>query len=146
MSGAKPSASITSKEAVFCPSIRNGLTELTRETGYFSESSRAKLRQSSKFPSTWRSFEPWAIACASLPIAIFPCGTSTTGVIPALVAYAAALALVFPVEAQMTAFAPSSAALEIAIVIPRSLKEPVGFAPSNLIHTSLSSISEMTHA
>jgi hypothetical protein len=49
---------------------------------------------------------------------------------PALAAYAAAAAEVFPVDAQMTAFAPRSAALEIAIVIPRSLKEPVGFSPS----------------
>ena len=65
---------------------------------------------------------------------------------PAFVAYAAALALVLPVDAQITAFAPSSAALEIAIVIPRSLKEPVGFAPSNFNQTSLLSISEMTQA
>ncbi|CAB5016745.1 unannotated protein [freshwater metagenome] len=40
-----------------------------------------------------------------------------------------------PVDAQMTAFAPSSAALEMAIVIPRSLKDPVGFAPSNFSQT-----------
>ena len=37
-----------------------------------------------------------------------------------------------PVDAQMTAFAPSSAALEMAMVMPRSLNEPVGFAPSTL--------------
>ena len=37
---------------------------------------------------------------------------------------------VFPVDAQITAFAPTSAALEIATVIPRSLKDPVGLAPS----------------
>ena len=36
----------------------------------------------------------------------------------------------------MTACAPSSAALEIAIVMPRSLKEPVGLAPSTLSSTS----------
>ena len=47
-------------------------------------------------------------------------------------AYAAADALVLPVEAQTTISAPSSAAFEIARVIPRSLKEPVGFIPSNL--------------
>jgi len=62
------------------------------------------------------------------------------------VAYAAALALVLPVEAQITAFAPSSAAFEIAIVIPRSLKDPVGFAPSNLSQTSFPNISESTQA
>lgn len=39
---------------------------------------------------------------------------------PALVAYAAADAEVLPVEAQMTALAPSRAATEIAVVIPRS--------------------------
>src|SRR6186713_1568054 len=36
----------------------------------------------------------------------------------------------------MTAFAPSSAAFETAIVIPRSLNEPVGFKPSYLMNTS----------
>ena len=36
----------------------------------------------------------------------------------------------------MTALAPSSAALEIAIVMPRSLNEPVGLAPSTLRCTS----------
>ena len=41
-----------------------------------------------------------------------------------------------PVEAQTTALAPSSTALEIAIVMPRSLKEPVGLAPSTLSHTA----------
>ena len=36
----------------------------------------------------------------------------------------------------MTARAPSSAALEIATVIPRSLNDPVGFAPSTFRYTS----------
>ncbi len=49
---------------------------------------------------------------------------------PARVAYAAAAAEVFPVDAQITASAPSSFALATAITIPRSLKEPVGFKPS----------------
>src|SRR3972149_3970733 len=65
-----------------------------------------------------------------------PLGTSTAQVRPALPAYAAALALVLPVEAHTTAFEPSSTALLIASVIPRSLNEPVGFAPSYLSHTS----------
>ena len=65
---------------------------------------------------------------------------------PAFVAYAAAEALVLPVDAQMTALAPSSAALDIAIVMPRSLNEPVGLAPSTLSQISLSNISESTHA
>ena len=33
MSGASPSASTISKAAVFCPSMRHGLTELTSATG-----------------------------------------------------------------------------------------------------------------
>ena len=33
LSGAYPNKSMTSKAAVFCPSIRNGLTELTSATG-----------------------------------------------------------------------------------------------------------------
>ncbi len=37
-----------------------------------------------------------------------------------------------PVEAQMTARAPVSSAFDIAIVIPRSLNEPVGLNPSHL--------------
>ena len=40
-----------------------------------------------------------------------------------------------PVEAHTTALTPSSAALEIAMVIPRSLNEPVGLAPSSFNKT-----------
>src|SRR5207253_3206362 len=50
--------------------------------------------------------------------------------------YAAADALVLPVEAQTTAFEPSSMAFEMATVMPRSLNEPVGLAPSYFSHTS----------
>ena len=39
-------------------------------------------------------------------------------------------------EAQMTAWLPSSTALLMAIVMPRSLKDPVGLAPSTLRYTS----------
>src|SRR5215469_2239533 len=55
---------------------------------------------------------------------------------PARAAYAAALAEVFPVDAQMTALAPWAAATVIAVVIPRSLKEPVGLRPSTFRCTS----------
>ena len=41
-----------------------------------------------------------------------------------------------PVEAHTTASAPSSTAMEMAMVIPRSLNEPVGLAPSTLSQTS----------
>ena len=42
----------------------------------------------------------------------------------------------FPVEAQTTFAAPSSAAFDSAIVMPRSLNEPVGFAPSSFRYSS----------
>ena len=40
-----------------------------------------------------------------------------------------------PVDAHTTALAPSSAALEMATVMPRSLNEPVGLAPSTFSRT-----------
>ncbi len=40
-----------------------------------------------------------------------------------------------PVEAHTTALAPWNAATEMAAVMPRSLKEPVGLSPSTLSHT-----------
>ena len=52
--------------------------------------------------------------------------------IPARAAYAAAEADVLPVEAQMIALLPASTAFETATVMPRSLNEPVGLAPSTL--------------
>ena len=69
-------------------------------------------------------------------MAIFPSGTITAPRSPARAAYAAALAAVLPVEAQITASAPSPIAALTATVMPRSLNEPVGFAPSSLSHTS----------
>ncbi len=41
-----------------------------------------------------------------------------------------------PVDAQITPFAPPASAAVTAIVMPRSLNEPVGFAPSTLRYTS----------
>ena len=75
---------------------------------------------------------PCITAWASLPAAILPSGISTAARIPARAAYAAADADVLPVDAQMTASAPSSTALDSATVMPRSLKLPVGFIPSSL--------------
>jgi hypothetical protein len=72
------------------------------------------------------------MACDSLPSAILPSGISTKHLMPARAAYAAAAADVLPVDAQMIAFAPASTAFVTAIVIPRSLNDPVGFSPSNL--------------
>src|SRR5205814_7495322 len=130
-----PSASTISNDAVFWPSIRNGLVELTTVTGAFSPSWRTMARAWSKLPRTWRTLAPWVGAWASLPRAMWPSGISTAHVSPARAAYAAADADVLPVDAHTTALAPSSTALEIAIVIPRSLKDPVGFRPSNLRNT-----------
>src|SRR3989338_1516625 len=70
------------------------------------------------------------MAWANLPRAMLPLGMSTTHFIPARAAYAAAEAEVLPVDAQMTTLAFFSAALEMAMVMPRSLKDPVGFKPS----------------
>ena len=81
-------------------------------------------------PATCSGRAPWTSAWAILPVAIFPAGMSTAQVRPARAAYAAAEADVLPVEAQMIAFAPASTALETATVMPRSLNEPVGLAPS----------------
>jgi hypothetical protein len=55
---------------------------------------------------------------------------------PARAAYAAAEAEVLPVEAQMTARWPFVHASVTAIVMPRSLNEPVGLAPSTFRCTS----------
>jgi hypothetical protein len=88
-------------------------------------------------PSTWRTCAPWIIAWESFPNAIFPSGNRTNALIPARAAYAAAEADVFPVDAQMTESEPSAFALDTAIVIPRSLKEPVGFSPSYFRYSSV---------
>jgi hypothetical protein len=69
-------------------------------------------------------------------VAIFPSGTITAPRSPARAAYAAALAAVFPVDAQITASAPSPIAALTATVMPRSLNDPVGFAPSSFRNTS----------
>ena len=59
--------------------------------------------------------------CATFPDATVPCGSSTIAEMPARAAYAAAEDAVFPVEATITAPAPSSTAFETATVMPRSL-------------------------
>ena len=65
-------------------------------------------------------------------MAILPAGTSTAHFSPARAAYAAAEAEVLPVDAQTTALAPASAAAVMAMVMPRSLNEPVGFIALDL--------------
>ena len=85
-------------------------------------------------------------AWASLPVAMRPSGTMTAPVSPARAAYAAALAAVLPVDAQITASAPSRTAADTAQVIPRSLNDPVGLEPSSLSQTSAPTRSPMTGA
>ena len=125
-----------SNAAVFWPSIRNSLTELTSEMGWRLTSSRTSFSASSKLPLSATTRAPCISAWASLPVAILPSGTITAPRRPALAEYAAAEAAVFPVEAQITALAPSRTAAETAQVMPRSLNEPVGLAPSIFSQTS----------
>src|ERR1035437_1292193 len=55
---------------------------------------------------------------------------------PARAEYAAAEADVFPVEAHIVAFMPFSQAFDMAIVMPLSLNDPVGFNPSYFTYIS----------
>ncbi len=116
--------------------MRCGLTELTTVIGAWFGRSRTMVRSWSKFPRTCSTRAPCISACASFPSAMWPSGISTTQANPARDAYAAADADVLPVDAHTTALAPSSTAMEMAIVMPRSLKLPVGLAPSTLSHTA----------
>ncbi len=133
--GASPSAATISNAAVFWPSMRTGLTELTTSTPGCSPSSRTMSSASSNVPVTGTTRAPWISACASLPSAIWPAGSTTAHSRPARAAYAAADADVLPVDAQITTLAPCSTAFDTAIVIPRSLNDPVGFAPSTFSST-----------
>ena len=138
----RPRSSTISNAAVFCPSMRYGLSELTRTCVPRSASARAAASASSKLPRTWTTRAPSAPACATFAAATAPWGWRTTARSPARAAYAAADAAVFPVEAQITVETPASSAFEIASVIPRSLKLPVGFAPSHLRYSSTPSRSD----
>jgi hypothetical protein len=131
-----PSSSTSSKAAVFCPSSRNGLTLLTSAIGWLAHNSRTSASAWSKLPRSAITRAPCISAWASLPVAILPSGTITAPRRPARAAYAAALAAVLPVDAQITAWAPSRTAALTAQVMPRSLNDPVGLAPSIFSHTS----------
>ncbi len=134
-SGAEPSSSTSSNAAVFWPSSRYGLSEFTRTCVPREASSRAASSAWSNEPRTSRSRAPAARACASFPSATAPAGWRISAGRPARAAYAAADAAVFPVDAHTTASASSSTAFVIATVMPRSLKLPVGFAPSHFRST-----------
>src|ERR1051326_5181892 len=60
--------------------------------------------------------------------------------IPAAAAYAAAALAAFPAEGMAILRMPSWRAIVIAVVMPRALKEAVGFIPSSLTHRSLAPI------
>ena len=79
---------------------------------------------------------PTARTCTSLEDAIAPAGTTITASIPARAAYAEHDAAVFPVDAQTSRVTPRSTARVVATAMPRSLKEPVGFAPSHFSQSS----------
>ena len=78
-----PSSSTISNDAVFCPSSRNGLTELTSAIGWRWASSRTSSSASSKLPRSAITRAPCISAWASLPVAILPSGTITAPVSPA---------------------------------------------------------------
>ena len=78
-----PISSTISNDAVFWPSSRNGLTELTSAIGWRWTSSRTSLRAASKLPRSAITRAPWTSAWASLPVAILPSGTITAPRSPA---------------------------------------------------------------
>ena len=78
-----PSSSRISNAAVFWPSMRNSLTELTRAIGWRSTSSRTSASAWSKLPCSATTRAPCMSAWASLPVAILPSGTITAPRSPA---------------------------------------------------------------
>ena len=82
-SGAAPSSSQTSNAAVFWPSIRYGLIELTSSTGWRSTICFTSSSAWSKLPRSEITRAPCITACASLPRAILPSGTITAPRMPA---------------------------------------------------------------
>ncbi len=106
------SPSWISNAAVFWPSMRNSLTEFTSTIGCVSVSSRTSVSAWSKLPFSEITRAPCMSVWAILPWAILPSGTITAHVMPARAAYAAALAAVLPVDAQITALAPSRTAAD----------------------------------
>ena len=82
-SGGPPSVSSTSNAAVFWPSRRYGLIELSSAIGCRSTSSRTSRSASSNDPCTAITRAPQICACASLPRAIAPSGSTTASRIPA---------------------------------------------------------------
>ena len=89
MSGARPRSSQTSNAAVFWPSSRYGLTELTSVIGWSSCSEQRpddpeRLVEVAAHADTTRA--PKTSAWSSLPRAILPAGSTTTHSSPAAAA------------------------------------------------------------
>jgi len=95
-----------------------------------------------KEPSISTMLPPTARTWTSFELAAPPAATTMTASSPARAAYAAADAAVLPVDAQTIVVAPPSTARVTATLMPRSLNDPVGFAPSHFSQTSTPSRSE----
>ena len=78
-----PSSSLISNAAVFWPSMRSGLTELTSAIGLRRVTSRTISSAWSKLPRSAMTRAPCISAWASLPAAILPSGTMTAPPMPA---------------------------------------------------------------
>jgi len=142
-SGIPPSCSTISTAALDCPSMRSSFPpELTKSDPGSEASASARANASPKVPSTSAIVPPTARTCTSFEEAIAPAGTTIRASIPARAAYAAADAAVLPVDAHTSRVTPRSSARDTASAIPRSLNEPVGFAPSHLSHSSTPNRSE----
>ena len=100
-------------------------------------SARARSRQSSKLPSTCTTWAPCTIAWASLPVAIRP-GRQQHEQAEAgrVLRTRPPTRRCCPSTRRRRPWRPAPAATLIATVMPRSLNEPVGFAPSTLSQTS----------
>ena len=131
-SGASPSTSTISNGGGLLALDAVRVDELTRPPGSRSASLLASSRQSSKLPSTWSSLRAVDQRLGELAEGDLALRDEHGAGEPGPRRVGGGAALVLPVEAQITAFAPSSTALVMAIVMPRSLNEPVGLAPSTL--------------
>src|SRR4051794_5993104 len=116
--------------------------EFTNSAPGSDASASACVNASPNVPSISMIVPPTARTCTSFDDAIAPAGTTITASIPARAAYAEDDAAVFPVDAHTSRVTPRSNARDTASAIPRSLNDPVGFAPSHLSHNSTPNRSE----
>ena len=90
----------------WCPSMRAGWRLLIGNARFCSTSSRTIRMHSSKLPGTRITLAPCISGCISCTGETSSRGNTTTHEIPAGAAYAAAMAEVSPVEAQINALTP----------------------------------------